>query len=151
MKTTKILAYVVVFLLPLLAIGQTATVKGITFDENNDIVGGVNISFNGGGTQSDSNGYYLLEIPANKEVTVTFSYVGLEKVVQTFNLTNNSEKEFHPVLKTDIEQISNITITSSRKQRKAIEGITTLSPETVRKLPGANAGAENLIKIATWC
>jgi hypothetical protein len=34
----------------------------------------------------------------------------------------------------------------SAKERKRVEGITSISPEAVRKLPGANAGVENLIK-----
>ena len=47
-------------------------------------------------------------------------------------------------MKVDIEQIGEVVI--SRKKENRIEGITTFSPEAIRKIPGANAGVENLIK-----
>ncbi len=44
-----------------------------------------------------------------------------------------------------IEQIGEVVI--SRNKRKRIEGITTISPEAVRKIPGANAGVEKFNQI----
>lgn len=128
--------------------GQTATVKGIVFDNENTPLLGVNITLKDTpteGTQSDINGYYLLEIPANKEVTIVFSYVGLENAEVTISpLGKNDEFEFNPQLTGSI-QIGTVEL-DSRTKRKAVEGIITLSPKTVRRLPGANAGVETLIK-----
>ena len=136
------LAFLLIITSTLLA--QNATVKGITLDEFNNAVGGVNITYKDGGTQSDINGFYLLEIPANENVKLTFSYVGLKNVVLTLALANNEDYEFNPVLKTNVEQIGAVILNS--KERKRVEGITSISPEAVRKLPGANAGVENLLK-----
>ena len=136
------LAFLLIITSSLLA--QNATVKGITLDELNNVIGGVNISYGETGTQSDINGYYLLEIPANENVKLTFSYIGLKDIVLNVTLSTNEDYEFNPVLRTDVAQIGTVII--SVKERKRVEGIISISPEAVRKLPGANAGVENLLK-----
>ena len=46
-------------------------------------------------------------------------------------------------MKVDIEQISTVTING--KKRKDVEGIVTIAPALLRKIPGANAGVENIL------
>ncbi|MFC7357362.1 carboxypeptidase-like regulatory domain-containing protein [Jejudonia soesokkakensis] len=144
MKTT-ILPFLLLLLFTSTAlIAQQATLRGIVFDEANNPLPGANILVNGGGTQTNINGFYLLEIPANQDVKVTYSYVGQKNVVITVNLDENEDFEFNPVLKTDIEQIEAVIITG--RENKRAEGVLSLTPETIRKIPGANAGVENLLK-----
>lgn len=139
------------FLLPLFLFistyinAQEATIEGIILDENDVPVPGANISFANGGTQTNENGYYELNLPANQEVVLTITYVGFKKIETTISpITANRKAELNFVLKTDVEQIGTVTITGNRNNR--VEGITTISPETIRKIPGANAGVENLLK-----
>jgi hypothetical protein len=137
--------YFVLFLLfttSLLA--QTATVKGIVLDEDNLPIPGVAITYDDRGTQSDLDGFYYLEIPANTSVVLTFSHVSHENVELTLNLRPNEDYEFNPVMKVGVEQISEVVLDTRR--RKQVQGITTISPEAIRKIPGANAGVENLLK-----
>ncbi|GGZ58933.1 TonB-dependent receptor [Mesonia mobilis] len=139
------------FLLPLFLFistyinAQEATIEGIILDENDVPVPGANISYTNGGTQTNENGYYELNFPANQEVVLTITYVGFKKIETTISpITANKKVELNFVLKTDVEQIGTVTITGNRNNR--VEGITTISPETIRKIPGANAGVENLLK-----
>lgn len=139
------------FLLPLFLFistyinAQEATIEGIILDENDVPVPGANISFANGGTQTNENGYYELNLPANQEVVLTITYLGFKKIETTISpITANRKAELNFVLKTDVEQIGTVTITGNRNNR--VEGITTISPETIRKIPGANAGVENLLK-----
>ncbi len=125
-------------------VAQKALLKGIILDENNTPVQGANISFENSGTQSDQNGVYELSIPANKEVTIKVSHIALKSLEFTINLEENQEYELNPVLKTNVEQISTVVI--SGRERKTVEGITTLDPETIRTTPSANAGVEALLK-----
>lgn len=114
-------------------------------DENNTPISGVNVTYSNDGTQSNFDGYFILEVPSNAEIVLTFSHVSFKNVQVTIpELNPNSDFEFNPVMKIDVEQIGEVVI--SRKKRKQIEGITTISPETIRKIPGANAGVESLIK-----
>lgn len=131
---------------PSFLIAQTATVRGIVFDTHQQILSGVTVQVIGldKGTSTDQNGAYLLEIPAHEEITIQFSYVGMKSSQVTLNLPSHSDYEFNPVLKTDIEQIGTIVLRGNQRQKA--EGITSLTPETVRRIPGANAGVENLLK-----
>jgi len=123
---------------------QKATIRGVLLDELNQPISGANITFGSEGVLSDLNGYYLLEIPSNEEVKIKYSYVGLKDVILTITLKPNADYEFNPVIKMDVEQIDVVEL--SAKRNKRVEGITTISPEAIRKMPGANAGVENLLK-----
>ena len=50
----------------------------------------------------------------------------------------------NPVLKTNYEQIETIVIRGSK--RKELEGVTTISPQLIRTIKGAQPGVENLLK-----
>lgn len=123
---------------------QNATVQGIVFNAKQNPLADVNITQNSNGTQSNTAGFYSLEIPADEEVEITFSFLGYEPVKLNITLPVDAIYEFNPVLKTNVEQIGTVVISSEKQDR--IEGITTISPETVRKIPGANAGVENLLQ-----
>ncbi|AWX43357.1 hypothetical protein HME9304_00345 [Flagellimonas maritima] len=126
--------------------GQTATVLGTVLDENNLPITNVNIVSGNTGTTTDGNGYYLLQLTADTKNIITFSHLGHKKVVlENLILTTNETFEFNPVMKTDVTQIAGVEVSPNGK--KSIEGITTISPEIVRKIPGANAGVENILKL----
>lgn len=144
MKNKSLLAFLSFCLFTIAAIAQTGTIRGVILDANNVPIPGVNIKFDEGGTQTNFNGFYQLEIPANKDVTIVFSYVGLKNVTATFNLKSNEDLEFHPVLKDDVTQITEVVINSRTKRR--VQGVVTLSPEAIRKFGGAQPGVENLLK-----
>ncbi|WP_010521124.1 TonB-dependent receptor [Aquimarina agarivorans] len=142
MKTTLFL-FLSLFTLSLYA--QTAEVKGIVLDEfNNPVTGAEVVSDINTGTQTDGNGVYLLNIPANKQINITITYTGFKKVAFQIQLKPNQQYEFNPVLKTDVEQISEVVITGT--SRKDVEGIVNLDPKTIRNTPSANAGVEGLLK-----
>lgn len=126
------------------ALSQKATIRGIVLDDTSTPIPGVTITYADEGTTTNTNGFYTLDIPTDEEVAVTFTYIGFKKITQTFNLSSNAEVEFNPILKTDIEQLGTVIITATTRQR--VEGIITLSPEAIRRIPGANAGVENLLK-----
>lgn len=143
MNTKKLLATILLCSLSLLSFSQTATLKGVILDEDNVPVANVNIKTGSTGTQTNENGFYSLKITANQNVNVEFTHIAFKKILSSFNLKNGEEIEFNPVMSSSIEQIETVVITS--KNRKDVEGIITLKPETIRKIPGANAGVENLL------
>ncbi|UJH66878.1 TonB-dependent receptor plug domain-containing protein [Allomuricauda sp. SCSIO 65647] len=125
---------------------QNATITGIVLDENNVPLSDVNISSATSGTTTNPNGFYLLQVVADVENTITFSHVGHENIVlEDLILNTNETFEFNPVMKVDVIQIDGVEI--SPTGRKELEGIETLSPEVVRNIPGANEGVENVLKL----
>ncbi len=143
MKTKSIFICILLLCSFVFSNAQKATIRGIVFNENHTPVANVNIKTTAGGTTSNANGFYILEIPANTVVTVDFTHILLKKTSSTFNLKKGESIEFNPVMKTSIEQIATVVITNN--QQKNVTGITTLSPETIRAIPGANPGVENLL------
>ncbi|QNJ98898.1 TonB-dependent receptor plug domain-containing protein [Constantimarinum furrinae] len=146
MKTTSLPLLLLFLLLSTGLLAQNATVKGVILDESNLPVPSVNVTYDGGGTITNFDGYFILEIPANQDVILTFSHVGHSNIQQTFNMKPNQEYEFNPVMRISVEQIGTITITGRKRSRVDETGVLTIAPETIRTLPGANAGVENLIK-----
>lgn len=142
----KVLAFYlacVALILPSVTVAQQATLRGLALDAENNLLAGVNISYANGGTQSNSNGFYELAIPAGREVKIDFSHVGFQPLRLTFSLKANEVYEFNPIFRTTIEQIDEVVISSTNRDR--IEGTVSLSPETIRNIPGANPGVENLL------
>jgi len=132
------------FIFTICTFAQTARVKGIILDENNQPVENVNISFQENKTTSNANGFYLLTIPSNVKSNLKFTHLSLKSAVISLNLKPNEDYEFNIILKSNVEQIGEVVITNNN--RKRVEGVTTISPKAVRLIPGANPGVENILK-----
>lgn len=131
-------------LLSVSGMAQQAIVRGVVFNEQQVTQSGVNITWSGGGTQTDESGFYTLSIPAEKTIQLNFSHIAYKAIKAQFNLKENEMVEFNPVLNAKVEQISDVVITANTTDQ--LSGITSLTPETVRKIPGANPGVENLLQ-----
>lgn len=123
---------------------QMAKIQGVILDENNRPVDNVNIKFSTISATSNENGYYSLNVPANKKIVLVFSHTTLKKATQTIELKPNENFEFNIVLKTNEEQLDDVVINS--KTRRRLEGLVAIEPATIRKIPGANPGVENILK-----
>jgi hypothetical protein len=142
LKQLFLLCFFTAFSLSSLA--QKARVKGVILDEFNLPIENVAIKSGTKGTVTNANGFYFLEIPANTKVTLTFSHVSFKKTTVEVTLKPNEDYEFNPVLSSKVEQIGEVTVTGANKKR--VEGITAIDPVIIRRIPGANAGIENIIK-----
>ena len=123
---------------------QTATLTGVLLDASNNPIENANIQANQLGTTSNRNGFYKLDITADIEVKVTYSHINYKSVSVVFSLKDGEIYEFNPVLKLGIEQIETVVIKSTK--RSALEGVTTISPQIIRTIKGAQPGVENLLK-----
>jgi CarboxypepD_reg-like domain/TonB-dependent Receptor Plug Domain len=141
LKTKLALLFLI---LTVFSYAQTARVKGIVLDENNQPVENVNVVFQENRTTTDPSGFYVLTIPSNVKSNLKFSHFSLKSAVITINLKPNEDYEFNIVLKSNVEQIGEVLITNNN--RKRVDGVTTISPKAVRLIPGANAGVENILK-----
>ncbi len=138
------LTLILLFCFSIFGFAQTATIKGVILDDTKQPIIDVNIKTENNGTTTNENGFYLLKIPANKDVTITFTHLSYKRIVITVNLKNGQDFEFNPVMDINVEQIPPVVIKGN--QRKAVEGITNLSPEVIRTIKGAQPGVENILK-----
>ena len=144
MKTKNLLLLALFIFISINSFAQNAVIKGVILDENNIPISGLNVTYESNGALTDFDGYYLLEVPSNQDVTIIYSHVSFKNVQITVNLDANEDFEFNPVMNNNIQQIAEVVI--SGRENKFVQGVTSLSPETIRKIPGANAGVESLLK-----
>jgi hypothetical protein len=123
---------------------QNARIKGVILNESGQAVAEVNVSAADKNTKTNENGFYQLLVPANKKIQVVFTHVSLKKYTVTLELKPNEDYEFNPQLNDKAESLGEVIVTAGN--RKRIQGITVIEPELIRKIPGANAGIENIIK-----
>ena len=140
----KVIVHFLIFGIGFSALAQNAKLRGVVLDENKQSVADVSITNGAGGTQSNSNGYYELTIPANKKTTVVFTHISLKAISIVLFLKPNESIEFNPLMNTRQEQMGEVVVTA--KNTKRIQGITSITPEILRKIPGANPGVENILK-----
>ncbi len=122
---------------------QKARIKGIVLDENKLPIENVTVSAPTSNTVTNKNGFYELEIDAVTEVTIIYSSANFKKSTYKVKLKPNEDFEWNPILGTFSETIETVVI--SGKNRK-LDGGTAVSPVIIRRIPGANAGVENLLK-----
>ena len=144
MNVNKIILVFFLCVVNALVYGQSAILKGIILDNNNHPVENVNVFCLGSSTQTNANGFYRILVPSNKKIAVIFSHVSFKKTTTTLSLKPNEEYEFNPVMNENEEQIGEVIVFGSNKKR--VQGITTIEPKMIRKIPGANAGVENILK-----
>tara|TARA_R110002020_G_scaffold203146_4_gene406528 strand:- start:19769 stop:22189 length:2421 start_codon:yes stop_codon:yes gene_type:complete len=128
------------------AAAQTASITGVVLDEEGLPLADVHIRSATSGTTSDLNGFYLLEIVSEKETTIVFTHLGHQNtILENLVLTTNEIYPFNPVLKTNTTQMAEVVVMGNGS--KVAIGITTVPPETIRNIPGANAGVENVLNL----
>ncbi len=114
MGINKTILVILFFCFGFVAYAQSAKVKGVILDKNNQPVVNVNVSCRGIGTQSNANGYYNITVPENQKVLVVFSHVSLKKVTVSLTLKPNEECEFNLVMSDQDEQMGEIVITANK-------------------------------------
>ncbi|MFW0738911.1 TonB-dependent receptor [Flavobacterium sp. T12S277] len=127
-----------------ISFAQKAHVKGIILDSENHPVAGVNISASGNVSQSDSNGFYEIIVPSEKKISLIFTHVSLKMMSLTVHLISNEVFVFNPLMSSSEEQMGEVFVSSKNKKR--VQGITNVDVATIKKIPGANAGIENILK-----
>jgi hypothetical protein len=144
LNSKKLIFGFIAFIIGLSSFAQSARVKGVILDQNNQPIANVNVFCFGSTAQSNANGFYLLNIPEDQNLTVTFTHVSFKKATVSLILKTNEELEFNLVMNNQQEQMGEIIVTTNNKKR--IQGITSIAPDVIRKIPGANAGIENSLK-----
>ena len=142
MKTKNNLLTLIFVLFCCITFAQTAKVTGVVVDVNENPVQGVTVSYQNNSTITTKEGFYVIEIPANKKVVLVYTHAVLKPVTATFQLKQYEILEYNPIMSLE-EQLSEVVITGDRRR---VEGITSISSDVVRKNPNLTGGIESVIK-----
>lgn len=144
MNHNKLLFVFLFLCITCISFAQKAHVKGVILDHQNRPVADVNITALGNTVQTDSNGFFEIDIPSNKKISLIFTHISLKMMSLTVSLKPNEIFVFNPVMSNSEEQMGEVFVSS--KNRKRVQGIATIDAATIKKIPGANAGIENILK-----
>ncbi|MFY8009457.1 MAG: TonB-dependent receptor, partial [Flavobacterium sp.] len=145
MKTNQILFTLLFLAFSCMVSAQnpTAKVAGVVLDENNQPVENVNVSYQTKTSTTDKNGFYQIVVPANQKVVLVFTHTSLKSITVSLQLKPNEEFEYHVMMNDKAEQLSDVIITSNRRR---VQGITSIEPETIKTNPSAMPGVESVLK-----
>ncbi len=121
---------------------QVGYLAGKVTNSNKQALAGVTITYNNKTSITNNQGGYKIELPANKKTIVKFSYIGYGIVFKTFKGLKNKTIRYSPKLKVQSEQMNEVVI---KNYKAAQEGLLSLKVEKFKRIPGANAGVENLL------
>ena len=145
MKTFHYKLSILAFLLCSTFFAQNAKITGVILDENNAPVQDVNVSYLSKSAITDKSGFYVINVPSNQKIVLVFTHVSLRQATLTIPKLNPNENfEFNVVLNNKAEQMGEVIIINNRKR---VQGVINLEPEMIRKMVGANAGVENVLKL----
>ncbi len=127
------------------SVAQRAFISGTLTDSINHPLFGATVGVLGKpiGTTTDDEGKYSLEVPANENLKIVFTYTGLRSDSADVFLSPGERKEISKRLRERIFMIPDITIED--KSYKSLN-IQSLDPKIVSVIPTPNQSIEDLIK-----
>lgn len=144
----KTFLIIFLFILCNLGIAQNQKVGMITgkvVDEKNQPIELVNISIAGqhGGTSTNAEGLYSLQVPAGKQVEIIFSFVGFKTDTAYIKVNAGEKLRVNRTIISIATELGSVLI-EDRQIRNT--NLTRIDPHTVNALPTASGGIEALLK-----
>ena len=131
--------------------GQTATISGLVRDVAGKPLDSVIVAYEATGlgtyVYTDRKGYYMLDIPAEKMVTVIYAFPGYETQRKNLTLKQNDARAIDVKLKESNELGEHVV--KGDYKRNIAGNVKMLDPSKIPFIPGTVGGVESLIKLAT--
>lgn len=147
-KRTILKKSIYVFLFSIFSVGvfaQTAQIKGIVLSATDKPIENVSVQVKNKEVFTNANGFYFIEVEANQPISIHFFSEHYQPVTYHEELKENQSLELNIRLnEASSEQLKELVIDQDLKKR--FEGTTIISPDVIRRIPGANAGVENILK-----
>lgn len=124
---------------------STAVVHGKIANHENAALELVNIAVSGerGGTSTDKNGYYEIEVPAEREITIMFSFVGYNMKQINLNLKANERKQLNLKLTSSTTQLPQFEVVSEFYRET---NLIRINPKIANAIPTPAGNVESIIK-----
>lgn len=127
------------------AISQTAQIKGVVLNEQDLPVKNVLVQTQNKQVFTNENGFYFIEVTPSTNINIKFEAEHYQPITYIESLEENQSFELNIRLHPTSEELQELVIDKNLRQR--FEGTTIISPDVIRRIPGANAGVENIIKL----
>ncbi len=126
---------------------QLANVSGKIVDEKGVGMEIVNIAIKGlpGGVSTNKQGNYSIEIPANKEIVLIYSFIGYKSFERSFHLKTNQRVFNIDTLFIDNRVLNVFTVEDSQINQS---GLTTIDSKHTSLIPSVSGSIESMLKTA---
>jgi len=131
--------------MPILANAQeTAQISGRIFDENQAPIFLANVAIPGTpyGTVTDEEGVFLLEVPANEDITLAISFLGFEQITLKLRLQPGETHKISHVLRETVQNLNEVII---REQHERATTINRIDIKTLDMLPNVSGNLETIL------
>ncbi len=124
---------------------RTGTVYGVVTNPAGQPLPNVNVAILGepGGTATDDRGAYTLNVPADAEVTVAFSYIGFTLQRITVRLRDGERRELNRQMVPG-EQTLPVVEVSDQTSRET--GVMRINPRNIELIPTTSGNFEDVMK-----
>jgi hypothetical protein len=137
--------YTLLFIFSVFAMSaQTATISGIVKDSDGVVISGAEVAVLEDGakhTVTDANGFYVLQIPANKAITVSIFDLSYKQLNKKITAANGEKITYSPRL--DVKNVIAVDIVYETK--RGVE-MTTIDPKNIFQIPSPSGNLEDIIK-----
>ena len=137
--------FIIFFCIPVMSNAQeTAQISGRITDENHAPVFLANVAIPGTpyGTVTNEEGGFLLEVPANEDITLAISYLGFEQITLSLRLLPGETHEISQVLRETLQNLNEVTI---REQHERATTINRIDIKTLDMLPNVSGNLETIL------
>ena len=138
----RIVSLVVFLLFVQTLAAQTTRIFGFVKDQNNQLVEGLSVEYKRFGAITDATGFYSINVPSGKKVSLVFSHLSYVNQIHSFELSDGEQKSFDLVLSSDINQISEVELVDEGLRN---QNVTTLDKKNLNIITGPTGGVEGLI------
>ncbi len=126
---------------------QTASIRGIVYDNSGNPLNGVTVQIMGSqtGTSTNNEGKFQIQVRAGRGLALEFSHTGYQAHKQNFFLNRDEDEEVFIRLMPGETVLAPVEVTTVRQGR--IAGIIGINPKLVQLSPAPISGVEALIKV----
>lgn len=127
---------------------QKAIITGVIRDDKGKVLDQAVVAeeVTGMGTYTNTKGFYMLELAAEKNISVIFGYAGLETQRKRIHLKAGETRTIDMVLKAAANTLPEFTKKSEHRREEA--GSVFIDMEKVKYMPSTIGGVEGMIKLA---
>ena len=123
-------------------LAQQATLSGTVKSKQEIAIDGVSVEYKKIGTISDSDGKYLIMLPANIELSIVFSHLAYKNQVHKMTLYEGENRNLDLLFDEDVKQISEVDLVDDALR---FQNVTTIDKKNLNVITGPTGGVEALI------
>jgi hypothetical protein len=139
------IVYTFLFIFSVFAMSaQTATISGIVKDSDGVVISGAEVAVLEDGskhTTTDASGFYSLEIPANKAITISIFNLSYKQQNKKIIAKEGEKINYSPQL--DVKNV--IALEVVYEKNRNVE-MTTIDPKNIFQIPSPTGNLEDIIK-----